>query len=94
MAYQINSAINKKKSNVLLTGGGVFNNQILKKIHKFNKLDSNFIVPNKKIIIFKEAIIFGFLGLLRFLNKKNVDRSITGSNNSTSSGLIVDNKIL
>ena len=94
MAHQINSAINKKKSKVLLTGGGVFNNQILKKINKFNKLDSNFIVPKKKIIIFKEAIIFGFLGLLRSLNKKNVGKEITGSSNSTSSGLIVDNKIL
>jgi len=94
MAYQINSTISKKKSKILLTGGGVFNNQILKNINKFNKLDSNFIVPNKKIIIFKEAIIFGFLGLLRFLNKKNVDKSVTGSKNSTSSGLIIDNIIL
>ena len=94
MAYQINIAINKKKSNVLLTGGGVFNSQILKKLYKFNKLDANFIIPNKKIIIFKEAIIFGFLGLLRFLDKKNVDRLITGSTNSSSSGLIINNKIL
>ena len=94
MAYQINVAIKKKKSNVLLTGGGVFNSQILKKLYKFNKLDANFIIPNKKIIIFKEAIIFGFLGLLRFLDKKNVDRLITGSTNSSSSGLIINNKIL
>ena len=94
MAYQINSVISKKKSKILLTGGGVFNNQILKNINKFNKLDANFIVPNKKIIIFKEAIIFGFLGLLRFLNKKNVDKSVTGSENSTSSGQIIDNIIL
>ena len=63
------------------------------KIESFNKLDHNFIVPNKKIIIFKEAIVFGFLGLLRYLNKKNIDKSVTGSSSSSSSGLIVDNKL-
>ena len=94
LAFQINNAINKNKSRVLLTGGGVFNNEILKKINKFKKLDSNFIVPNKKLIIFKEAIIFGFLGLMRFLDKKNVESSVTGSKHSTSSGLIIDNKFI
>ena len=48
---------------------------------------------NKKLIIFKEAIVFGFLGLLRYLNKKNIDKSVTGSSSSSSSGLIVDNKL-
>ena len=94
MAIQINNAINKKKSKVLLTGGGVFNSQIIKNLNKFNKLDLNFIIPNKKLIIFKEAIIFGYLGLLRLLNIKNVDSVITGSTRSTSSGLIINNKII
>ena len=94
MAIQINNAINKKKSKVLLTGGGVFNSQIIKNFNKFNKLDLNFIIPNKKLIIFKEAIIFGYLGLLRLLNIKNVDSVITGSTRSTSSGLIINNKII
>ena len=67
---------------------------LIKKINKYNKLDINYIVGNKKLIIFKEAIIFGFLGLLRFLNKKNVENSVTGAKTSTSSGLIVDNKFI
>ena len=94
LAYQINNSINKSNSKVLLTGGGVFNNEILKKINKYNKLDINYIVGNKKLIIFKEAIIFGYLGLLRYLNKKNVESSVTGAKTSTSSGLIVDNKFI
>ena len=94
LAYQINNSINKSNSKVLLTGGGVFNNEILKKINKYNKLDINYIVGNKKLIIFKEAIIFGYLGLLRYLNKKNVECSVTGAKTSTSSGLIVDNKFI
>jgi len=94
IAYQLNNNLIKRNSKVLLTGGGVFNKHLIEKIESFNKLDHNFIVPNKKIIIFKEAIVFGFLGLLRFLNKKNIDESVTGSEFSTSSGIIIENKIL
>ena len=94
MAYQINTSINERNSKVLLTGGGVFNNEVLKNIKKYNKLDTNFIVENKKLIIFKEAVIFGFLGLMRFLNKINVENTVTGAKFSTSSGLIIDNKII
>ena len=94
IAYQINNAIQKKKSRVLLTGGGAFNAHILKKISYYNKHDHKFIVPNKDIIIFKEAIIFAFLGFLKLLKKKNISKSVTGSNFSSSSGLIIDNKII
>ena len=94
IGYQVNNAIKKKKSRILLTGGGAFNNHILKKINHYNKLDHKFIVPSKKIVIFKEAIVFAFLGLQRFLKNKNVIKSVTGSNFSSSSGLIVENKII
>jgi anhydro-N-acetylmuramic acid kinase len=67
---------------------------LIEKLNYFNKLDTKYIVPNKKLVIFKEAIVFGFLGLLRFLEKKNIANSVTGSTNSSSSGLILKNKIL
>ncbi len=91
IAHQINLNI-KKQTKVLLTGGGVFNKHLIEKINQYNKQDINFIVPEKKLIIFKEAIIFGFLGLLRFLNKLNIDKSVTGSKLSTSSGVLINNK--
>ena len=94
IAYQLNENIKNKKGKVLLTGGGTFNKHLMEKLNYFNKLDIKYIVPNKKLVIFKEAIVFGFLGLLRFLNKKNIDNSVTGSTNSSSSGLILHNKIL
>ena len=94
IAYQLNENIKNKKAKVLVTGGGAFNKHLIEKINHFNKLDTNYIVPNKKLVIFKEAIVFGFLGLLRFLDKKNIENSVTGSINSSSSGLIIDNKIL
>ena len=93
IAYQINKSIISKKSNVLLTGGGVFNKFLLKKIRSYNKQDHKFIVPNSDIISFKEAIIFGYLGLLRYLKCKNVVKSVTGSRYSSSSGVIVESKL-
>ncbi len=94
IAYQVNENIKNKKAKVLVTGGGAFNKHLIEKINFFNKLDTKYTVPNKKLVIFKEAIVFGFLGLLRFLDKKNIENSVTGSTNSSSSGLILDNKII
>ena len=84
--------LNKKNSSVLLTGGGTFNKYLVKRIKINNKVKSIFVVPEKKLINFKEALIFGFLGLMRLLNKKNVLKSVTGSKKSTSSGVIINNK--
>ena len=86
--------IKNKRAKVLVTGGGAFNKHLIEKINLFNKLDTKYTVPNKKLVIFKEAIVFGFLGLLRFLDKQNIENSVTGSTNSSSSGLILDNKII
>lgn len=93
IAYQINKNIDIKKSNVLLSGGGVYNKYLIEKIYEYNKQQTNFVVPNSDIISFKEAIIFGYLGLLRFLGLKNIENSVTGSSNSSSSGIIFDTKL-
>ncbi len=93
MAYQVNQSIKRKNAKILITGGGALNKHFLEKLNYFNKLDAKYIVPNKKLIIFKEAIVFGFLGLLRFLNEENINKSVTGSDYSTSSGIILDNKM-
>ena len=93
IAFQVNKNLNKKNSSVLLTGGGTFNEYLVKRIKINNKVKSIFVVPEKKLINFKEALIFGFLGLMRLLNRKNILKSVTGSQKSTSSGIIINNKI-
>ena len=92
MGYQLNKAIKKNNSKVLLTGGGVFNKNLLKSIEKYNKLGHKYILPDKNLINFKESIIFGFLGLKRYLNRKNILKSVTGARYSSSSGIVIDNK--
>ena len=87
IAIQIASEINKKNtSTVLITGGGVYNVYLIDriKVHSIQKL----IVPKKKVIEFKEALIFGFLGLQKLRNEVNCLRSVTGAIKDHSSGKI------
>lgn len=93
IAYQINKNIEGKNQNILLSGGGTFNKYLIKKIQLYNTKNHNFIKPNNDIISFKEAIIFGYLGLLKFLDLKNINNSVTGSRNSSSSGTLVENRL-
>ena len=71
-------------SKVLLTGGGTFNNNLIKTLDHDSKI--NFIVPNKTIINYKESLIFALLGYLKINGKVNCLRSVTGASNDHSSG--------
>ena len=71
-------------SKVLLTGGGTFNNNLIKTLNHDSKI--NFIVPDKTIINYKESLIFALLGYLKINDKVNCLRSVTGASNDHSSG--------
>lgn len=75
-----------KRAKVLVTGGGAFNEYLISKI-KFNK-NVEIIIPSEKLINFKEALIFAFLGLLRIDNQVNCLKSVTGARKDHSSGVI------
>lgn len=72
--------------NILITGGGTYNNYLIEKIKAKTKTDIQ--IPTKEIIEYKEALIFAFMGVLRLQNLNNVLSSATGSLHDHSSGLI------
>lgn len=72
---------------VLLTGGGALNTHLVNRITELTS--ANIVVPSKKIIEFKEAIIFGFLGVLKMKNIANCLSSITGASRDNIGGIIV-----
>jgi len=80
----------KKKQKVLVTGGGAFNKFLISKIK--NKSLAKFVIPKPEIINYKEAIIFGFLGVLKLRNEINCLSSITGAKKDHSSGVIFELK--
>lgn len=87
IAIQIASEINKKnKVSVYVTGGGVYNEYLINRLKSRTK--NSIVIPSKTIIEFKEALIFGFLGVLKLRNEVNCLQSVTGAFKNHSSGKI------
>ncbi|MUU79606.1 anhydro-N-acetylmuramic acid kinase [Winogradskyella sp. HL2-2] len=87
IAIQISKILNLKNSKVLVTGGGVYNEFLMHRIKYYSH--SKIIIPDNEIVEFKEALIFGLLGVLKERNEVNCLRSVTGANRDHSSGKIL-----
>ena len=85
IAIQISKIIYNNNS-VLITGGGVFNSFLIQQIVRIS--NSSISLPVDKIINFKEALIFAFLGVLKVDNQINCLKSVTGASKDHSSGVI------
>jgi len=85
IAIQISNIVDQNSS-ILFTGGGVFNSFLMNRISILSA--NKVIITSKKIINYKEALIFSLLGLLRIENKNNCLKSVTGANKDHSSGVI------
>jgi anhydro-N-acetylmuramic acid kinase len=87
LAIQISTELNKKNTiSVLATGGGVYNTYLFKRLEYYTS--SSIKIPEKSLIDFKEAVIFGFLGVLKLRNEINCLQSVTGAKQDHSSGKI------
>ena len=75
-----------KNQHILVTGGGA-KNLFLMSLLKTDCLATLFL-PEEKLIDFKEALIFGFLGVLRVRNEVNCLATVTGASENHSSGNI------
>ena len=89
IAQQISFAIEIKNGKMIITGGGAYNDFLIKSIKDFLP-EIEIIVPDNKILEFKEAIIFALLGVLKLRNENNVLASVTGAKNDHCSGFIYE----
>lgn len=87
IALQI-AKITKNEGSMLITGGGAHNEYLIQRIKKHTP--SKIVIPATTLIDYKEALIFGLLGLLKDTGLINVFSSVTGSRFDHSSGVIYD----
>ena len=90
IALQTNYSLTKKEGKLLITGGGAYNDYLIERLRfHLPKIDLN--IPNAKTLEYKEALIFGLLGVLKLRNEINVLSSVTGAKFDHSSGIIFKN---
>lgn len=87
VAFQIALALPNKKGKMLVTGGGAYNDFLMECIQSYLP-ELKIIIPSKKILEFKEALIFALLGILKLREEINVLSSVTGAERNHSSGKI------
>lgn len=86
IAIQITDVV-KTNTKVLITGGGAYNSFLINQLKNLSP-KVNWKIPNDNLIQFKEALIFGFLGILRLRNEINTLASVTGASENHSAGII------
>jgi len=90
IAIQISSAVNPKSEirnpKLLITGGGAYNSFLIERIASLLKI--KIVLPEDKIIQFKEALAFALLGVLKIRKEINCLKSVTGAKRNSSGGRI------
>ncbi len=82
-----NILLRSETKSMLVTGGGAYNDFLLERVD-FYLPNIEIIIPSKTILEYKEALIFGLLGVLKLRNEINVLSSVTGAKMDHSSGII------
>lgn len=85
IAFQISQNLTNI-GKAFFTGGGTHNTFLIERIQALSK--TKIIIPQKDIIDYKEALIFGFLGILRWEHEINVLKSVTGASSNNIGGCI------
>jgi anhydro-N-acetylmuramic acid kinase len=75
------------KPSMMITGGGAFNEYLIERIrHHLPELE--IIIPEEKIIQFKEALIMALIGVLRWREEPTALSSVTGARKDSIGGAI------
>lgn len=71
-------ALKAPKGNILVTGGGALNIYLIERMSAKTS-HCRYVVPNKRTVNFKEALIFALLGAMYLFNIPSCLKSVTGA---------------
>lgn len=75
-------------ASVLCTGGGALNSYLMTRMLE-QGTDATLIIADDDVVMFKEALIFAFLGVLRVGGEVNTLKSVTHALRDSSAGVMV-----
>jgi len=75
-----------ENTSVFITGGGTYNSFLIERLKDLASVE--IIIPSPEIIEYKEALIFGLLGVLKLREEVNCLASVTGASKDHSSGKV------
>ena len=74
---------------LLVTGGGAFNTFLIRRLSDaLHSLNMEVVVPDTKIVQYKEALIMALIGVLRWRQEYNVLSSVTGAQRDSIGGAV------
>jgi len=85
----INSKHQTINRRLLATGGGTFNTFLIGRLsEELQQMQVEVVVPDAKLIQYKEAMIMAFMGVLRWRQEYNVLCSVTGASRDSIGGAL------
>ncbi|MCC6600324.1 MAG: anhydro-N-acetylmuramic acid kinase, partial [Crocinitomicaceae bacterium] len=86
IALQTASVLDGWTGDMLITGGGAWNTDLIRRLQKHTAVKC--IVPDPMTVNFKEALVFAFLGVLRWVGEINTLSGVTGAKVDSCGGAI------
>lgn len=80
------SASHRTSASVLITGGGAYNSFLIERLKNLASVEV--FIPSSEIVEYKEALIFGLLGVLKLRGEVNCLASVTGAARDHCSGKV------
>jgi len=92
ISFQIGSSLEKVKTQnarMLVTGGGAFNNFLVDQLRKkLSPLGIEVVIPDARLVNYKEALVMALIGVLRWRQEYNVFSSVTGASRDSIGGAL------
>ena len=74
---------------LLVTGGGAFNNFLIERLsEELSSTGIEVVIPDENLVKYKEALIMGFIGVLRWRQEYNVLSTVTGAERDSIGGAV------
>ena len=93
IVMQVAEAVHKHASpgphQMLVTGGGAFNTFLATRLHSILSAKGvTVVIPDEKLVNFKEALVMALIGVLRWRQEYNVMASVTGAKRDSIGGAV------